>query len=104
MSTWEIQCQQDARLAILAELARQNDATLNSLSITRVVDMLGIRRSRDWVETQLSVLEGLGAVNLRQVEMPGLGIVTVAILTRSGRDHVDRRTRIHGITAPADAE
>lgn len=56
MGDYEQRCREDARLAILAELARQRDATLNSLSITRVVDALGIRRSRDWVEDQLATV------------------------------------------------
>lgn len=104
MSSFEIQCQEDARLAILAELARQNDGTLNSASITRVVDALGMRRSREWVETQLSWLDGMGAVNARPLDVPGLGKVTVAALTRTGRDHVERRTFISGISRPADEE
>lgn len=102
MSGYEIKCQEDARLAILAELARQSDATLNALSIGRVIDALGIRRSHAWVETQLLQLEQLGAVNLRRTELAGFGEVVVASLTRTGRDHVDRRTRIAGVSPPAD--
>ena len=102
MSTYEQQCQADARLAILAELARQRDATLNAINLGRVVDAMGVRRSSDWIETQLARLEELGAVNLRQVDMAGFGSVTVATLTRTGRDHVDRRALLHGVTSPAD--
>lgn len=104
MSNYELQCQADARLAILAELAGQTDATLNALSLARTIDALGIRRSREWVETQLGFLDQLGAVRLRAVEMPSLGTVTVATLTRTGRDHVERRSRLVGVSAPADAE
>ncbi|MBV1917599.1 MAG: hypothetical protein KUG65_06015 [Sphingomonadaceae bacterium] len=104
MSSYEQKCQEDARLAILAELARQRDATLNVLSITRVIDAIGIRRSRDWVETQLSRLEELGAVNLTHSELAGLGNVTIARLTRSGRDHVEGRSLISGVSRPADPE
>lgn len=102
MSSFETQCQEDARLAILAELAGQRDATLNVLSLTRVIDAIGIRRSREWVDTQLERLSELGAVNLRRTDMPGLGQVTVATLTRAGRDHVERRIRIHGVSTPID--
>lgn len=102
MSSYENQCQEDARLAIIAELASQRDATLNAMSIARVVDTLGIRRTHLWVETQLLQLEQLGAVNLRRTELAGFGEVIVATLTRSGRDHVERRARIAGISAPAD--
>lgn len=90
----------DARLAILAELARQRDETLNVLSITRLVDAMGIRRSRDWIDTQLGKLEELGAVTLVASEMPGLGQVTIATLTSVGRDHVERRSSIAGVSAP----
>ncbi len=99
---YEQQCQEDARLAILAELARQTDASLNDLSITRIIDAIGIRRSREWVGTQLTKLAELGAVTMRETEFGGVGKVTVATLTRAGRDHVDRRSRIVGVSAPAD--
>lgn len=102
MSDYDLKCQEDARLVILAELAKQRDATLNALSITRVVDALGLRRSREWIDTQLAKLEDLGAVQLATSDLPGLGKVTVATLTRAGRDHVERRGFIHGVTAPAD--
>lgn len=101
-SDLEQRSQADARLAILAELARQNDATLNVLSIERVLDAIGIRRSRDWIETQLMRLSELGAVTLRTPELPGLGKVIVASLTRAGRDHVDRRAPLAGVSNPAD--
>ncbi|MEQ1499155.1 MAG: hypothetical protein ABL914_10875 [Novosphingobium sp.] len=90
----------DARLAILAELAQQRDETLNVLSITRLVDALGIRRSREWIDTQLGKLEELGAIELRQSEIAGLGTVSVATLTAAGRDHVERRSTIAGVSAP----
>ena len=101
---WEKQFQEDARLVILAELARQQDGQLNLLSITRVVDAMGIARSREWVETQLAMLEQLGAVQLSHADLPGLGKVAIARLTRAGRDHVERRARIIGVSAPADPE
>lgn len=102
MSSYEQQCQEDARLAILAELARQRDATLNAINLGRVIDAMGVRRTRDWIETQLLRLEELGAVNLRRLDLAGFGQVTVATLTRTGRDHVDRRALLAGVTPPAD--
>lgn len=90
----------EARLAILAELARQRDETLNSLAITRLVDALGIRRSREWIETQMIKLEDLGAVMLHTSDLAGLGRVSVATLTEAGRDHVERRSVIAGVAAP----
>ena len=100
--SWEDKSQEDARLVILAELARQRDLSLNALSITRVVDALGMRRSPEWVETQLRKLEELGAVTLKAPELAGLGRVIVATLTAAGRHHIERRSTIAGISPPAD--
>lgn len=100
MTSYEAQWQQDARLAILAELAQQRDETLNALNLVRVVEGLGIRRPREWVETQLSFLESMGAVELRVSPIPGLGDVMVATLLGTGRDHVERRASIAGVTWP----
>jgi hypothetical protein len=88
----------DARLAVLRELARQVDGRLNELLIGRVLDAYGIRRDRDWVATQLRKLEALGAVELQMA-----GTVLVARITRDGRDHVEERAVIEGVTRPADA-
>lgn len=93
-----------ARLAILAELAGQIDASLNALLIGQMLDTFGPRRSREWVELQLRALADLGAVRLRSADLPGLGEVTVATLTRSGRDHVERRVALPGVAAPADPD
>lgn len=101
MNGYETQWQQDARLAMLAELARQRDETLNSLNLARVVEALGIRRPREWVETQLTFLEQMGAIELRTSDLPGLGAVVVATLLRAGRDHVERRAPIAGVSWPA---
>ena len=90
----------DARLAILAELAQQRDETLNVLSITRLVDAMGIRRSREWIDTQLIKLADLGAISLRMSEIAGLGTMAVATLTEAGRDHVERRGQLAGVSLP----
>lgn len=101
MSSYEAQWQQDARCAILSELASQRDETLNVLNLVRVVEALGIRRPREWVETQLSFLESVGAVELRSSDLPGLGKVVVATLLGAGRDHAERRSPIAGVSWPA---
>lgn len=100
MSGWEQKSQEDARLVILAELARQVDETLSLLSIHRVVDAMEMRRDRDWVETQCLKLAALGAITLRTVDLPGLGAILVASITEAGRAHVERRSRIAGVTPP----
>lgn len=88
----------DARLLILKELARQVDGRLSDLLIRRVLDAYGIKRDRDWIVTQLRKLESLGAIDL----MPA-GEALVALLTRAGRDHIEERSVIEGVTRPADA-
>lgn len=103
-SSYDRQWAEDARLAILAELAQQRDARLNSLNLTRVVEALGIRRQREWVENQLRFLADTGAISLVTSDLPGLGPVAVATITRLGRDHVEQRTRLAGVSAPADIE
>lgn len=89
----------DARLCILRELAVQVDGRLNELALMRVLDAFGIRRTREWVRTQLRALDQLGAV--RATEM---GTVLVAALTKLGRDHVERRAVIDGVARPSDED
>lgn len=100
--SYEQKCQEDARLAILAELAQQRDATLNSRSLATLVERVVPRRPLEWVETQLDWLDSMGAIRVTRSDLPGLGSVAIATITRSGRDHVERRIVIHGITVPAD--
>lgn len=88
----------DARLLILKELANQVDGRLSEQLLRRVLDVYGIRRDRDWVRTQLRKLDMLGAIELKPV-----GEMLVAQITRSGRDHVEERAVIEGITRPVDA-
>ena len=88
----------DARLAILKELAKQVDGRLNDQAMTHVLDVIGVRRSRDWVRTQLRALAELDAVRLIDA-----GELLVAELTATGRDHVERRIIIEGVARPRDA-
>lgn len=87
---------QDARLVILKELAVQADGRLNEAILEKVLDVFGHHRSRDWIRTQLRKLEDLGAVRLTEV-----GTVLVATITRTGLDHVERRSFVEGIERPS---
>lgn len=87
----------DARYYLLAELARQADGRLSDLLLKRVLDLY-MRRDRDWVRTQLRKLEALGAI-----ELSAIGETLVAHITRSGRDHLEERAVIEGITRPSEA-
>lgn len=93
----------DARLVILASLAQERDGSLNSLNLTRAVDALGVRRSTDWVDTQINHLADLGAVTITKANLPGLGEVTIAKLTSLGRNHVEGRASIAGVSYSAEA-
>lgn len=88
----------DARLTILKELRRQVDGRLSELLIRRVLDVYGIKRDRDWIVTQLRKLEVLGAIELQPA-----GDILVARILPAGRDHVDERAVLEGVTRPAEA-
>lgn len=87
-----------ARLCILKELVRQTDGRANDAVLSRVLDIFGIRRSREWVRTQLRKLEELDAIRIVRVGENAL----VAELTRLGRDHVERRQIIEGVARPSE--
>lgn len=87
---------ENARLVILKELSRQPDGRLNDAMLEKVLDVFGIRRSRDWVRTQLRKLQELGAVHITEA-----GTVFVAAITRAGVDHVERRSFLEGVDRPS---
>lgn len=96
MSGYEDHLVADARLVILKELVSQMSGTLNETLIAAALDRFGHRRSREWVRTQISKLGELGALKVTSE-----GSVLVATVTRSGTDHVERRSFIEGVARPA---
>ena len=104
MNGYDAQCRADARLAILAELARQADGTLSNRVLAPMVELLVPRRPAAWVDAQLVWLGEMGAVRLTQHDIAGVGWVIIATLTRTGRDHVERRAAIPGVATPADID
>ncbi|PHQ63545.1 MAG: hypothetical protein COC10_05605 [Sphingobium sp.] len=88
---------EDGRLVILKELAMQVDGRMNEVSLMRVLDAFAIRRSRDWVRTQLRKMAELEAVRITEA-----GTVMIAQITQLGRNHVERREVIEGVTRPSD--
>lgn len=89
----------DARLIVLRELVQQVDGRLSEQMLRRALDVYGIRRDRDWLRTQLRKLDALGAIELRSA-----GEVLIAHVLRVGRDHVDERALIEGVSRPADID
>lgn len=88
---------EDGRLVILKELAAQVDGRLNEVTLMRVLDTFAIKRSREWVRTQLRKLNELEAVRVTEA-----GTVMIAQLTTLGRNHVERREVIDGVSRPSD--
>ncbi len=88
---------QDGRLIILRDLADQVDGRANEVLLMRGLDAFGVGRSRDWVRTQLRRLAELDAVRIEEI-----GSVMVATLRKAGRDHVERRTVLEGVTRPSE--
>lgn len=88
---------QDGRLIVLRELNAQVDGQLNEASLRRVLDAYGIKRSRDWLVTQLNHLVQLDAVKLKE-----LGEVVIASITPLGRDHVEERAVLGGVSRPSE--
>lgn len=98
-ASYEDRVAEDGRLIILRELSKQVDGRSNEVVLQRVLDAFGVRRSRDWVRTQLRRLEELEAVRVTE-----LGSVFIAALRKAGRDHVDRRGVIEGVSRPSDED
>lgn len=96
MTNFDDYMTEDARLVILRELNKQTDGRLNEALLTKTLDAFGHNRSREWVRTQLRKLAELGAVKVTEI-----GTVMVAAITRSGIDHVERRSIIEGVARPS---
>lgn len=99
MSPYELRIAEDGRLVMLRELAAQTDGRLNEIMLMRVLDAFGISRSREWVRTQMRALAELDAVRVTEN-----GTVMIAQLTRAGRNHVERRSIIDGVSRPGDVD
>ncbi|PAL20207.1 hypothetical protein [Sphingopyxis sp. GW247-27LB] len=94
--SWKDKVALDARLIILRELAQQMNGTLNSVSLRRVLDVYFVRPV-EWIDTQLVKLAQLEAIELTRA-----GDIAIAKITPAGRDHLDERSIISGITPPAE--
>ncbi|WP_048648962.1 hypothetical protein [Nitratireductor soli] len=85
------------RLVILQVIGREFNGHLREDLIQKALDAYFLSRSIEWVRTQLRKLEELGAVQLTD----DAGKM-IAGITRTGRDHVDRRAPIDGVAWPED--
>ena len=67
-----------------------------------MIEAIVPRRPVEWVEAQIAWLAEMGAVTMQRSDLPGIGPVAVATITRFGRDHVELRNLIPGVSRPAD--
>ena len=88
--------EEDARLIILKELAAQSNGRASDTILDYALEAFGHTRSRDWLRTQLNVLQELGAIEIEPV-----GTHVVAKITHRGVEHVLRRIKIEGVKQPS---
>lgn len=97
MTPYNTYIAEKGRLVILQALAREFNGHLREDLIQKTVDIYLLSRSIEWVRTQLRKLEELGAIDVTEDNGK-----LIAGITRSGRDHVERRSPIAGIAWPED--
>ncbi|MEP0406305.1 hypothetical protein [Roseibium sp.] len=85
------------RMVILQVLTAEVNGHLREELLQKALDIYLIKRSIEWVRTQLIRLEELGAVTITEDEGK-----MIAGITRAGRDHMERRSRLAGVAAPDD--
>jgi len=97
MTPYNIYIAEKGRLVILQALAREFNGHLREDLIQKAVDLYLLSRSIEWVRTQLRKLEELGAIDITEDNGK-----LIAGITRTGRDHVERRSPVAGIAWPED--
>ncbi|MBW8322094.1 MAG: hypothetical protein K0M49_02380 [Arenimonas sp.] len=97
MTPYNIFIAEKGRLVILQALAREFNGHLREDLIQKAVDIYLLSRSIEWVRTQLRKLEELGAIDITEDNGK-----LIAGITRTGRDHVERRSPVAGIAWPED--
>ena len=87
---------EDARLIVLKALSEQTDERLNSSVLLEIIETYGgIRKTREWLHTELDWMNDMGAVKTSRI-----GTIVVAALTERGAQHLDRIVAIEGIKRP----
>lgn len=89
--------QEEARLAILKELAKEDNKAMSSARMqTYLLMRLLIDKPREWVEEQYLYLRDMGAVTVIQADS-----VKIARLTERGEFHLDGLISIPGVLRPS---
>ncbi len=101
MSDYEESQAREARLVILKAIAMQPERNMNETLIGLALDNYGIRKSRDWLRTQLTRLEEFGAVRIARIDRPEAGPVIIVTIAPAGIGHLSGRAAIEGIMTPS---
>lgn len=89
--------EEEARLAILRELAKEDNKAMSSARMqTILLNQLWIDKPREWVEIQYLYLRDMGAITVLQAET-----VKIARLVDRGEYHLQGIVTIPGVQAPS---
>ena len=92
---------ENIRLIILKDLADpKSGGSTNTFLVQKSLERFSYRKSRDYIRNQLLWLEAEAGAVVTRTE----GTETSAVITHSGRDHVEGRQVLNGIQRPGDAE
>lgn len=88
---------EEVRLIILKALMDEPAGVMTDSMLEIVLEAFAVKRSREYIVTQMEWLETqAGAVKLTRS-----GTVTIAELTQTGENHVNRRAPITGVKLPS---
>lgn len=90
---------EDARLAILTELARMTDGRMTVDGLVTAIEDWGHRKSDVFVRQQLTHLAEVEGVRLFRT-----GVALIAEITREGLNHVAKRSVLDGVKRPVPGE
>ncbi len=92
----EIELQEEARLAILKELSKEENKAISSSRMQSILlARLLIDKPREWIELQYSYLRDMQAVTIVEADT-----VKIARLTARGEHHLKGIIQIAGVMVP----
>ncbi len=100
MSGYSAFIDENVRLIILKALSMEVNGSLNDSLLERELERFGYHKPRSYLRNQLRWLETTGSA----VRVNEAGTALIATLTRTGRDHVERRLVLDGVQRPGDPE
>lgn len=92
----EIELQEEARLAILKELSKEENKAISSSRMQSILlARLLIDKPREWIELQYAYLRDMQAVTIVEADT-----VKIARLSARGEHHLKGIIQIAGVMAP----